>query len=89
MEAVYYFLQNGGKLLPVCPASHLGTLTLNIAGRAIRLSGFVACRMHLDWFLAFLTFLGAFAKLRNATVSFVRYARPEQLGSQWTDFNEI
>ena len=38
-------------------------------------------------------FLGAFAKLRKATVSFVTSVRPsvrmEQLGSHWTDFREI
>jgi hypothetical protein len=38
-------------------------------------------------------FLGAFAKLRKATVSFVMSVRPfvsgEQLGSHWTDFCEI
>jgi hypothetical protein len=37
--------------------------------------------------------LGAFAKLRKATVSFVMSvclsARMEQLGSHWTDFHEI
>jgi hypothetical protein len=34
-------------------------------------------------------FLGAFAKLRKATVTFVMFVRPcvgrEQLGSRWTD----
>jgi hypothetical protein len=38
-------------------------------------------------------FLGAFAKLRKATISFVTPVRPsvgtEKLGSHWTDFNEI
>ena len=38
-------------------------------------------------------FLGAFAKLRKTTTSFVMYARlpvrTEQLGSQWKDFHEI
>jgi len=42
-------------------------------------------------------FLGAFAKLRKATISFVMSDRPstrpaalvEQLGSHYTDFNEI
>jgi len=38
-------------------------------------------------------FLGAFAKLRKATVSYVMSAHPsvcmEQLGSHWTDFYEI
>jgi hypothetical protein len=38
------------------------------------------------------TFLGAFAKLRKATISFVRSVRlsvrMEQLGSHWTDFLE-
>jgi hypothetical protein len=37
--------------------------------------------------------LGAFAKLRKATISFVLSVRPsvrmEQLGSHWTDFHEI
>ena len=37
--------------------------------------------------------LGAFAKLRKATISFVMSVRPsariEQLGSHWTDFREI
>ena len=41
--------------------------------------------------------LGAFAKLRKATISFVMSVRPsvclsariEQLGSHWTDFGEI
>ena len=36
---------------------------------------------------------GAFAKLRKATVSFFMFAclsvRMEQLGSHWTDFDEI
>ena len=31
-------------------------------------------------------FLGAFAELRKATVSFVVSVRMEQLGSHWTDF---
>jgi hypothetical protein len=39
------------------------------------------------------SFLGAFAKLRKATINFVMSARPsarmEQLSSQWTDFHEI
>jgi len=42
-------------------------------------------------------FLGAFAKLRKVTISFVMPVRlslcssfpMEQLGSQWTDFSEI
>ena len=38
-------------------------------------------------------FLGAFAKLRKETISFVISVRPsvrmEQLGSHWTDFHEI
>jgi hypothetical protein len=34
-------------------------------------------------------FLGAFAKLRKATISFVMSVRMEQLESHWTDFNEI
>jgi len=37
--------------------------------------------------------LGAFAKLRKATIDFVVYVLPsvriEQLGSNWTDFDEI
>jgi hypothetical protein len=32
--------------------------------------------------------LGAFAKLREATISFVMSVRMEQLGSDWTDFHE-
>jgi len=38
-------------------------------------------------------FLGAFAKLRNATIIFIMSVhlsvRIEQLGSYWTDFHEI
>jgi len=37
----------------------------------------------MDWFL------GAFAKLRKATISFGMSVRMEQLGSHWTDFHEI
>jgi hypothetical protein len=37
-------------------------------------------------------FVGAFAKLRKVTISFLMSVCPsvrmEQLGSQWTDFNE-
>jgi hypothetical protein len=37
--------------------------------------------------------LGAFAKFRKATISFIMSVRPsahmEQLGSHWTDFHEI
>ena len=39
------------------------------------------------------TFLGDFAKLRKASISFVMSVGPsvrmEQLGSHWTDFHEI
>jgi hypothetical protein len=39
------------------------------------------------------TVLGAFVKLRKATISLVMSVRPsgrmEQLGSHWTDFHEI
>jgi hypothetical protein len=39
------------------------------------------------------TLLGAFAKLRKATISFVMSVRPsvrlEQLGFHWTEFNDI
>jgi hypothetical protein len=42
-------------------------------------------------------YLGAFAKSRRATIGFVKYVRlsvrpsvrTEQLGSPWTDFNEV
>jgi len=33
--------------------------------------------------------LGAFAKLRKATVSVVICVRMEQLGSYWTNFHEV
>jgi hypothetical protein len=37
--------------------------------------------------------MGVFAKLQEATISFVMYVRPsvrvEQLGCHWTDFHEI
>jgi hypothetical protein len=53
----------------------------------------VGCRLHLGSFQAFLAFLGAFEKLRKASISFVMYVRPptrpEQLGCHWTDLNEI
>ena len=35
------------------------------------------------------SFLGAFAELRKATISFVKSVRMEQLGSHCTDFHEI
>ena len=39
------------------------------------------------------SFLGAFAKLKKSTISFVMYGRlsvrMEQLGSHWTNFHEI
>ena len=34
-------------------------------------------------------FLGAFAKLRKATISFVMSVRKKQLGCHWTDFHKI
>ena len=34
-------------------------------------------------------FLGTFAKMRKATVSFVTSVRLEQLGSHWKDFHKI
>jgi hypothetical protein len=44
------------------------------------------------WPEEMLAFLGAFAELRKATISFVVSVRPsvhiEQLGSHWTDFHE-
>jgi hypothetical protein len=39
--------------------------------------------------LYFEQFLGAFAKLRKATVSFVMSVQMKQLGFHWTDFHEI
>jgi hypothetical protein len=36
-----------------------------------------------------MAFLGAFAKFRKATVSFVVSVGMEQLGSHWADFHEI
>jgi hypothetical protein len=51
------------------------------------------CVFYSSCLLRSLTFLGAFAKLRKATVSFVMSVRlsvrMEQLGSHWTDFHEI
>jgi hypothetical protein len=35
-----------------------------------------------------ISFLGAFANLRKATVSFVMSVRMEQLGSRWTDLHK-
>jgi hypothetical protein len=40
-------------------------------------------------FFVILTVLGAFAKLRKTTISFVMAVRMEQLGSYWADFREI
>jgi len=34
-------------------------------------------------------FLGAFAKMWKATISFVTSVRVEQLGSHWKDFHKI
>jgi hypothetical protein len=34
-------------------------------------------------------FLGAYEKLRKATVCFVKFVRLERLGFHWTDFLEI
>ena len=34
-------------------------------------------------------FLGAFEKLRKATITFVMSVRMEQLGRYWTDLHEI
>jgi len=43
--------------------------------------------------IRFRAFLGALAKVRKATISFVMSVRlsvrMEQLGSHWTDFHEI
>jgi hypothetical protein len=36
-----------------------------------------------------LRFLGAFAQLRKATISFVMSVRMEHLVSHWTDFHEF
>jgi hypothetical protein len=52
------------------------------------------CYAFCDNFYWEHSFLGEFAKLRKATISFVMSvcpsARPhEQLGSYWTDFNYI
>jgi hypothetical protein len=51
----------------------------------------VLFRVKFSW--SFPLFLGAFAKLRKATIRFVMSVRPsvlmEQLGSHWTDFHEI
>jgi hypothetical protein len=48
-------------------------------------------RVKLQGYLSL--FLGAFAKLPKATISFVMSVRPsvrmEQLGFHWTDFHEI
>jgi len=54
----------------------------------------IFCNLPAVCILAFLrSFLGKFAKLRKATVSFVMSVclsvRMEQLASYWTDFHEI
>ena len=44
---------------------------------------------HISLMAIPMVFLGAFAKLRKSTISFVMSVRMEKLGSQWTDFHEI
>jgi hypothetical protein len=45
------------------------------------------CVLFFISYLSFVEFvLGAFAKLRKATLSFVLSVRMEQLGSHWTDY---
>jgi hypothetical protein len=48
---------------------------------------------HSHTCLSHKIFLGTFAKLRKATISFIMYVRPsvhiEQLGFHWTDFRKI
>jgi hypothetical protein len=59
------------------------------AWRSWKLGRILHCRI-------FIRFLGAFAKFCKATISIVMSVRPsvrlscmEQLGSQWTDFDEV
>jgi hypothetical protein len=40
-------------------------------------------------FTDIIQFLGAFTKLRKATISFVIFVHREQLGFHWTDSHEI
>jgi hypothetical protein len=39
--------------------------------------------------LYIILFLGAFAKLRQAIISFFMFVRMKKLGSHWTDLHEI
>ena len=51
------------------------------------------CHGRVFYIIGGRAFLGTFAKLRKATISFlvsvVLFVRMEQLGSHWTDFGEI
>jgi len=61
------------------------------AGHASALIYWDKCGFHHLLVFLFSSLLGAFAKLRKATISFVMSVRLsvrlEQLGSQWTDFD--
>lgn len=63
-----------------------------------RYAGYMQClaqwaRWHTCNRLALFSFLGAFVKLRNTNISFVKFIllsfRMEQLGSNWTNFREV
>jgi hypothetical protein len=45
-------------------------------------------RIKYSNFLLQTQFLGPFAKLQKATISFFMSVRMEELGSHWTDFDE-
>ena len=73
-------------MIPVVAASYV-VLNLVFLASALKISAcpgllFPPCvRLPL--------FLGVFAELTKSTVSFIMSVRVEQLGSHWTDFNEI
>ena len=89
------WLDNSGKAVHSCVtmATINGfRLTATSRSTTIQVEGIVTFPWQ-QWLRERATFLGTFAELRKATISFVMSVRPrvrmEQLGSRWTDFHEI
>jgi hypothetical protein len=75
------------------PPTHLSSLQAQVFNIIHSKSEGSWLPSYACYILCVVPFLGVFSKLRKATISFVMSVRPsvrmKQLGSHWTDFNEI
>ena len=93
MQGIYNYITETNHVSRVCSIAAL--LYLQFV-----LHGMLFCMLNMFCTFTFVLsevcvqcprwlFLGTFTKLRNSTINFIMSVNMEQLGSHWTDFQEI